>query len=221
MIKIFVGFDECETVAYHVCSNSLIRHSTRPIAIVPLALNVLHDYEEVHFDGSNKFIYSRFLVPYLMSYKGWAIFMDGDMIVTDDIVKLFDIKDESKAVFCVKHNYKTKSTHKYMGKVNENYPRKNWSSVVLWNCSHPSNKILDPSFIQKSSGSFLHRFKWLKDDEIGELPIEWNWLPDEFGSNDQAKLLHWTLGTPCFKDFSDSPMAKLWRDELSLTTHCA
>ena len=108
MISIYVGYDFKETVAYHVCSNSLIRNSTVPISISPLALNLLCNYRELHNDGSNKFIYSRFLVPYLQNYCGWAIYMDGDMVVLDDIKNLFDLRDDNKAVQVVKHDYQTR-----------------------------------------------------------------------------------------------------------------
>ena len=179
----------------------------------------LGQYHERHTDGSNQFIYSRFLVPHLMQYQGWALFIDGDMIVRDDIAKLWALRDESKAVMCVHHNYKTRASTKYLGAPNENYPRKNWSSVVLWNCAHPKHKTLTPEFIQHATGAQLHRFTWLDDSDIGALPIEWNWLPDEFGANEDAKLLHWTLGTPCFKDYAHSPMAKEWHAERELTEH--
>lgn len=219
MIPVFIGFDPREAIAYHVCSNSIIRHSTQPVALAPLALNLLNDYNEQHTDGSNHFIYSRFLVPHLMGYNGWAIFMDGDMIVRDDITKLFDLREEDKAVMVVKHKYETKMTTKYLGAKNENYPCKNWSSVILWNCGHPANKSVTPEFVQGATGAQLHRFTWLEPDQIGQLPIEWNWLPDEFGANMDAKLIHHTLGTPCFHEFATSPMADEWHRERIYTDY--
>jgi lipopolysaccharide biosynthesis glycosyltransferase len=219
MIPIFIGYDPREAVAYHVCSNSIIRHSSQPVAFAPLALNILKGYEEKHTDGSNHFIYSRFLVPHLMGYKGWAIFMDGDMLVRDDITKLWESREEDKAVMVVKHKYETKLTTKYLGSKNENYPCKNWSSVILWNCEHPANKKLTPELIQDSTGTFLHRFTWLKENQVGQLPIEWNWLPDEYGANPGAKLCHYTLGTPCFHDFATTPMADEWHRERIYTDH--
>lgn len=216
MIKIFIGFDPREAVAYHVCCNSLIRHSSMPLSFTPLALQNLSGYKEMHSDGSNQFIYSRFLVPHLMNYQGWALFMDGDMLVRDDIAKLWSLRDDSKAVMCVHHNYKTKAQIKYLGARNQDYPRKNWSSVVLWNCGHPANRVVTPEFIENATGAQLHRFTWLDDGLIGELPIEWNWLPDEFGPNTDAKLLHYTLGTPCFHEYADTPMAAEWHRERML-----
>ena len=220
MIPIFIGFDPREAVAYHVCSNSIIRHSSQPVAITPLALNVLKDYKEKHTDGSNHFIYSRFLVPHLMNYKGWAIFMDGDMLLRDDITNLWNFRDESKAVMVVQHNYKTKMATKYLGAKNEDYPRKNWSSVIRWNCEHPLNRSITPEFIQNATGAQLHRFTWLDDKDIGSLPLEWNWLPDEYGANDEAKLLHYTLGTPSFQEFATTPMGDEWHRERILTDYC-
>jgi lipopolysaccharide biosynthesis glycosyltransferase len=219
MIKVFIGFDPREAVAYHVCCNSLIRHSSAPLSFTPLALNNLSSYREMHSDGSNQFIYSRFLVPHLMSYSGWALFIDGDMILRDDIAKLWALRDESKAVMCVHHNYKTKAPVKYLGSRNQDYPRKNWSSVVLWNCAHPANRAVTPEFVQEATGAQLHRFTWLTDDQIGQLPIEWNWLPDELGPNPEAKLLHFTLGTPCFHEYADSPMAAEWHRERMLSDY--
>lgn len=216
MIKIFIGFDPREAVAYHVCSNSLIRHSSVPLSLTPLSLENLSGYKEMHSDGSNQFIYSRFLVPHLMDYKGWALFMDGDMLVRSDIAKLWALRDDSKAVMCVHHNYKTRAPVKYLGSRNQDYPRKNWSSVVLWNCGHPANKVVTPEFIENATGAQLHRFTWLDDGLIGELPIEWNWLPDEFGPNQDAKLLHYTLGTPCFHEYADTPMGAEWHRERML-----
>ena len=220
MITVFIGYDPREAIAYHVCANSIIRHASQPVAIVPLALNLFKDYTEKHTDGSNQFIYSRFLVPHLMNYSGWAIFIDGDMIVRDDITKLWNLQDDSKDVLVVKHSYKTKMTKKYLGATNENYPRKNWSSVILWNCNSTVNHQLTPAFIEKSTGAELHRFTWIDDSNVGELPIEWNWLPDEYGENNTANLLHFTLGTPSFYDFATSPMATEWHRERIYTEYC-
>ena len=217
MIKLYVGFDPKEAIAYHVFIQSVIKNSSAPIQITPLALSLLNEFKETHNDRSNDFIYSRFLTPYLNNFEGWAIFADGDMICNADIKELIDLADPDKAILVVKHNYKTKFKKKYLGNINEDYPRKNWSSVILWNCSHPKHKILTPSFVAQQTGKFLHRFSWLEDNEIGELPIEWNWLAIEYEANPNAKLIHYTLGTPCFKDFKDSDMSDLWYKYNQLT----
>lgn len=220
MIPIFIGYDPREAIAYHVCANSIIRTASQPIQLVPLALNLFKEYSETHQDGSNHFIYTRFLVPYLMNYSGWAIFIDGDMIVRSDITELWDLKDPDKDVMIVKHNYKTRMKEKYLGSKNEDYPRKNWSSVILWNCSSDNNRCLTPEFVQRSSGAQLHRFTWLEDERLGDLPIEWNWLPDEYGENQQAKLLHYTLGAPSFHEFATTPMGNEWHKERIFTEYC-
>lgn len=219
-IPIFIGYDPREAIAFHVCANSIIRHASQPVSIIPLALNLFQDYTEKHTDGSNQFIYSRFLVPYLSNFNDWAIFIDGDMIVRDDIVKLWNLKELNKDVMVVKHDYKTKMTEKYLGAKNENYPRKNWSSVILWNCNSFPNRKLTPEFVEKSTGAELHRFTWLEDARIGELPKEWNWLPDEYGPNPDAKLLHYTLGTPSFHEFATTPMGDEWHRERIYTEYC-
>ena len=222
MIRTFVGYDPKETVAYHVCVNSIIRHARSILSITPLALgNLASTYQEVHEDGSNNFVYSRFLVPFMQNYQGWAIFMDGDMLLRADITELWGLRDDSKAVMCVQHDYKTKTAKKYLGTPNQDYPRKNWSSVVLWNCAHPANRVVTPQFIEAASGAKLHRFTWLSDDLIGKIPKVWNWLPDEFGENQDAKLLHWTLGTPCFHECATAPMANEWHREALYINHSA
>jgi len=209
-VKIYIGFDQRESVAYHTFVQSLIDHASIPLDITPLAVKTLEGYEEKHKDKSNDFVYSRFLTPFLNDFKGWAIFVDGDMICQTDIKELLDLRDNSKALQVVKHDYKTKASQKYLGNINQDYPRKNWSSVILWNCAHPKHKLLTPDFIANESGKYLHRFSWLEDSEIGELPKEWNWLATEYPKNDQANIIHYTLGTPCFKDYRNSEMSDIW-----------
>ena len=211
LLKIFVGFDQKEAIAYHTFTQSLIECSSIPLSIVPLAENNLNFYNEKHTDGTNKFTYSRFLIPYLMGYDGWAIFFDGDMVCLSDVEELKSFFDPKYAVSVVKHNYKTKQKLKYFGQKNEDYPRKNWSSVIIWNCSHPKNKILTPSLINSKDGAFLHRFKWLNDVDIGSLPKSWNWLAIEYPEKENLNLIHYTLGTPCFKKYSNSSLSKYWK----------
>ena len=209
-INMIVGFDQREAIAYHTFTQSIIEKSSVPVSVTPLAINSLKNYKENHTDRSNDFVYSRFLTPYLNNFQGWSIFADGDMICQADIKELWDLRDESKAVLVVKHNYQTKQNIKYLGNMNENYPKKNWSSLILWNCGHPKHKILTPEFISNQSGKYLHRFSWLDEEDIGELPIEWNWLAIEYPINASAKIIHYTLGTPCFKNYKDTDMAEIW-----------
>ena len=139
---------------------------------------------------------------YLTGYKSISL---------EDIKKLWDLRDNKFAVQVVKHDYKTKIKNKYWGNKNEDYPRKNWSSIILWNCEHPSHKILTPKFIQKQTGAFLHRFSWIKDHEIGELPKEWNWLAMEYEEKKDVNLIHYTIGTPCFKEYENTSLSSHWK----------
>lgn len=208
-MKIFIGYDAREAEVFHVCVQSILMNTKIPVQIIPLNLEQLKSvYTEEHSDNTNYFIYSRFLVPFLCNFESSALYIDGDMVVRGDLKDLMVLNDRSSAVNVVKHNYKTKKNIKYMGTKNEDFPRKNWSSVIIWNCDHDKNKILQPELIKKSSGKFLHRFEWLDDNEINELPREWNWLCDEYGENNSAKLIHYTLGAPCFNAFKDTPMAE-------------
>ena len=219
MYRVFIGFDPREAVVFHACVNSLIRHSSRSLAITPLSLNNLqHDYTEDHGDGSNAFTYSRFLVPYLCDFEGQALYLDGDMIVRNDIIELFETPGDFD-VAVVKHDYTTVSEKKYFSSVNPNYPRKNWSSVVLWNCQAKSNHVLTPEFVRKSPGSLLHRFQWTTDDRIHSLPFGWNWLVGEYPNNDHASLYHYTLGSPCFPEYADGPHSEDWWQEFYSLVH--
>lgn len=217
MIRFIIGFDQKESIAYHVFCQSVLEKVSMPVSFLPLASRNLNFYRETHTDGSNQFIYSRFLTPYLSNFSGWAIFADGDMVCNADIAELWALRDETKAVQVVKHDYKTKQKVKYLGNKNEDYPRKNWSSLVLWNCGHPANRVLTPEFVSENPGSYLHRFSWLSDDLIGDLPKEWNWLAIEYPDNPEAKIVHFTLGTPCFKEYSKTSMASLWYDNYQRT----
>jgi len=211
-LKIFVGFDEKEAVVFHTCVQSIIEKCKVPVSIHPLNLQMFHNYKETHSDGSNNFIYSRFLVPYLNNFQGKALFLDGDMIVNHNLNDLFDQFDKKYAVQVVKHDYKTKFPVKYLGHKNDDYPKKNWSSVILFNCSHPKNKILTPKLIERAKGSYLHRFSWLEDKEVGEISKDWNYLVLEYPETQRAKIFHYTVGAPCFEDFNYGEEAKIWNE---------
>jgi lipopolysaccharide biosynthesis glycosyltransferase len=204
-ILVAIGYDKREAVAYHVCVQSIIEHASEPhrLRFMPVAGE--------QRDGSNAFIYQRFLVPWLCSYVGRALFLDGDMIVKGDVCKLVDNSRLDKAVSVVKHDdYKTKYPIKYLGNKNEDYPRKNWSSVIVWNCGNYKNRKLTPEFVAQSDGSYLHRFQWLKDDDIDSLPTSWNRLVLEQDIKPDDKLLHYTIGTPCFIEYAVCDGADEW-----------
>ncbi len=214
-LNIFVGFDgKVEPIAYAVFCQSVIEKSSVPVSFTPMALNTLSEYTETHTDGSNSFIYSRFLVPYLCGFKGMALWVDGDMIVRTDVAELLYEFDPDEAVKVVKHHYTTKHPVKYLGAKNEDYPKKNWSSVMLWNCSHWLNRQLTPRFIQEQTGKYLHRFEWLKypEEQVGKLDESWNHLVGEYDYDPDAKLAHFTLGTPCFNGYQDCDYSDEWFD---------
>jgi len=215
VLDIYLGYDgKVEPIAYYVCMQSIIEKSSIPVRFTPLALNTLKDYTETHTDGSNSFIYSRFLVPYLNGFKGMALFLDGDMVVRTDVAELLYEFDPDEAVKVVKHHYQTKHPVKYLGAKNEDYPKKNWSSVMLWNCSHHLNKQLTPKFIMDKPGKYLHRFEWLKypEEQVGKLDETWNHLVGEYDYNPDAKLAHFTVGSPCFNGYQDCDYSEEWYD---------
>ena len=206
MIRIFAGYDPRESVGYHVFCQSVIEHTTEPVAITP--------FYGKQRDGTNAFIYQRFLVPYFTGFKGKAIFMDAsDMLMLTNIAELHKLFDMTKAVQVVKHDYKTKHKKKYIGTKmeakNEDYPRKNWSSMILWNCEHPANRCLTPDYVDDHAGSELHRFSWLPDKLTGDLPGEWNVLVGE-QDNPNAKIAHYTLGIPEFTHYKYCDYAQQW-----------
>jgi lipopolysaccharide biosynthesis glycosyltransferase len=218
MIKWFIGHDPVETGTYHVMSNSLMRHSSMPISITPVTLKSLEGIltRDRHPLQSNDFAFSRFLVPWMCNFEGWAVFSDCDMIVLDDPAKLWALRDDRFAVKVVHHNHIPEETTKYLGTTQTKYARKNWSSVVLWNCAHPSNRILTPENINIADGLELHQFRFLNDDEIGYLPKQWNYLVGYDKSND-AKLVHYTTGGPYFEEYRNCDYHQDWWKEKSLS----
>jgi len=218
-MKVFVGYDPREDIAYQVCKHSIL--SKQPDAdVTPLIQKDLRDAgwytRPVDKLASTEFTFTRFLVPELTNFKGWAVFMDCDMILTTDIKELFDCADDQYAVMCVQHDYKVKEGYKMDGQKQTVYPRKNWSSVVLWNCGHPSNKVLTQDQVNslELNGAYFHRFSWLKDEEIGELDHTWNYLVGVYNDLEKPNLIHYTEGGPWFENYRDCEFHKLWKAEL-------
>ena len=214
-LKIFIGYDEMECISWHTLVQSIIEKSAYPVAIIPLSLNNLKKIFTRQRDPkqSNDFSFSRFLVPYLSDYEGYSIFMDSDMLLRVDINSIFNeiYNQQNKAIYVVKHSYESKHTVKFLNSVQYSYPRKNWSSFILWNCSHPSNNRVDLNFVNTATGLELHRFTWLDDDEIGELDVNWNWLVGEYeGTEDNVKNVHWTIGGPYFKKYENTNFNSEW-----------
>lgn len=223
-VPIFVGFDPREAACYHTFCQSVLERSSIPVSFIPLHSKNLRHFDGQK-DGTNAFIYSRFLVPYLQNYRGWALFFDGDMVVLEDVASLWALREQfsfDKAVAVVKHDYKTRHPRKYIGTPMEadnlDYPGKNRSSVILWNCDHFANRRLTPEVIAESPGSFLHRFQWLADDQVGVLPPEWNALAGEQDIGGAA-LVHYTLGAPGFKHYERCDGADHWHRAYKRATH--
>lgn len=221
MIPLYVGYDPREAAVFTVFNQSIIQHTSQPVQICPLHQKALEfDGQQ---DGSNAFIYSRYLVPWLQNYRGFAIFCDGDMIARDDLTKLWELQDPDYAVQVVKHEYETLARTKYVGSPiespNIDYPRKNWSSVIIWNCAHPSNRILTKEYVSEAGGAVLHRFAWLNDTEVGTLPAEWNHLVREQPYTDDARLVHWTLGAPGFEYYMRDDYHQEWNAHLLDAIH--
>ena len=218
-LSCFIGYDSKEDIAYRVCKYSLNKRSSLKTNIISLKLDELvaknYYYRSIDPLASTQFTYSRFLVPALMNFKGWALFCDCDFIFLSDVADLIKNVDESKAVYCVQHDYTPKEKHKMDGKKQTIYPRKNWSSFILFNCSHPSNKKLTVDLVNQETGAFLHQFKWLKDQEIGSLDERWNWLEGWTSNhnNNQPFAVHFTRGGPWFSEWQDVEYAKEWIKE--------
>lgn len=211
MIRVFIGYDQNETVAYHVLAHSIMHHASEPVAITPLKLSQLPMTRERAEFQSTEFSFSRFLVPYLCGFDGRALFMDCDMLCRSDIAELwYSIGDEPVSV--VKHEYAPRPEDKFLGQKQSIYQKKNWSSMMVFN-----NRLcteLTPHTVNTQTGLYLHQFKWLADDSlIGEIGREWNHLVGEYAPNPAARLVHYTLGTPCFRKYEYCEFAQEWRDE--------
>ena len=215
----YVGYDSKEDIAYRVCKQSLISRSSIEMDIKSLKLYELvsKNFYTRAIDplASTEFTYTRFLIPALMNYKGWAVFCDCDFLFFEDVSLLFDSIDGSKAVYCVKHDYTPKEKHKMDGQQQTIYPRKNWSSFIIYNCAHPSNKKLTVDLVNSETGSYLHQFKWLKDQEIGALDERWNWLEGWTSKHNTNSpyAVHYTRGGPWFDEWQNVEFAKDWTEE--------
>ena len=221
VIPIFIGYDFRERAATNVLIDSLYQKSSMPISVTPIVLNQLIN-DKVYWrlrdpKQSTDFSFSRFLVPFLMNFKGWAIFMDCDMLCRGDISELWSLKDESKAIMCAKHIHEPIEKLKFLGEPQSKYKMKNWSSLILFNCS--KCKALSLDYVNNASGLQLHQFHWLESEEdIGEIDKNnWNYLIDVNNKSNnktlpnEPKLIHWTLGGPWFKD--SIPSEKNFSDE--------
>ena len=222
MNNVYIGYDTREDLAYQVSKFSLINKSEN-INVLPLKLTELREKEFYWRDedklGSTEFTFSRFLIPELNNFNGWALFCDCDLLFLEDVNKLFQLADDKYAIMCVQHDYTPSEGTKMDGKQQTIYPRKNWSSVVLWNCSHPSNKQVNKHLVNHpdTTGKYLHRFSWLKDEEIGSIPHNWNWLVGWYKepSDGKPSAIHYTEGGPWFENYRFCEYHQDWKDSLS------
>lgn len=228
-IRVFIGYDRRQDIAYRVARHSLLRRTSRPVLVQPLDATALRRaglFTRAPIPGtwvdemdqrpfSTDFTFTRFLVPALCQWKGLAFFVDCDFMFTSDIVKLFNRVDWSFPVSVVQHQHLPSAIMKMDGRVQTSYPRKNWSSLIAWNCAHPLNETLIPGLVNTWPGSNLHQFKWLPDDQIGSLPAEWNWLEGEQPWDDliPPAAVHYTRGGPWMEGFEDVKYAEMWRIE--------
>ena len=227
MIPAYVGYDEREDEAYRVCASSLREQASVPVQITRIGATGARQaglfdrpvyYEDSQpIDGSDgkpfstDFAFARFLIPALMLYQGWALFCDCDFLFLADIAKLWSLRDERYAVMVVKHQYMPAESVKMDGMAQGVYARKNWSSLVLWNCEHPANTRLSAFEVNRRTGSWLHGFQWLDDEQIGELPLSWNWLSGVSPSlGKRPDAVHFTLGGPWFENHRHHPYSHLW-----------
>ncbi|WP_374338220.1 glycosyltransferase [Methyloversatilis sp.] len=212
MIRIFIGYDPREAVAFSVLSHSIHTRSSEPVAIAPLMLSQLKRdmWRERNPLQSTDFSFSRFLTPHLSGYEGWSIFMDCDMLVLDDIARLWALRDERYAVMCVKHDHRPKEGTKFLDAVQTKYEKKNWSSVMLFN--NAKCRALTPEFVNTASGLELHQFKWLESESlIGEIPARWNHLVGYDAPSADPGLVHFTIGGPYFNEYVDCEHGDAWR----------
>ena len=211
-LRIFIGYDSREKIAFHVLSYSIIANATIPVSITPINLNNFkHFYNRPRGKkDSTEFSISRFLTPYLSNYEGYSLYLDCDIIMLGDVAKLlkFVAGKSTRVLWCVKHKYKPKDRTKFLKEKQFIYSKKNWSSFMLFN--NRKCKILTPKFVSKAHGLVLHQFKWTKEKLIGSLPKIWNVLVGEQKIPKNFYALHYTLGGPYFKKYSKCVGSKFW-----------
>lgn len=212
MLQIFIGFDPREAAAYDTLAHSIRRRASIPVSIRPLVQKELREAglytRERGPTESTEFSLTRFLVPALTAWQGWSLFMDCDMLCRADIAELYAMRQADKAVQVVKHDYVPKTQRKFLDQVQTKYQRKNWSSLMLFNGERC--RRLTPEYVNSASGLELHRFKWVEDRLIGELPKEWNWLVTEYDHDPAAKIVHYTVGGPWFEPYRACDYADEW-----------
>jgi hypothetical protein len=216
VLNVYIGYDPRESVAFYTLAHSILRQASIPVSIAPLMQKQLKGIYTRRRGPteSTEFSLTRFLVPALSEYKGWSIYMDCDMLCRADVAELaMQIhSQEDKAVIVCKHEYQPKAARKFLNQVQTTYPRKNWSSLMIFN--NARCRTLTDQYVNSAPGLDLHRFAWTEDGLIGDLPLEWNWLVGEYQYNPAAKIVHYTLGGPYFDEYRDCDYAAEWFKEL-------
>lgn len=216
---IYVGWDSREDIAYQVCRHSLLKRATIPTTVIPIKQHELREQglytRELDPLASTEFTYTRFFVPHLQNHQGWALFCDCDFLWLADIKELVELVDDRYAIMCVHHDHRPQEEWKMDHRAQTQYPRKNWSSMVLYNCGHPANAALTADVANTESGAFLHRFQWLDDDLIGAVPETWNWLEGWCQKPDTGhpNVVHLTRGGPWFDEWRDVDYGDIWLSE--------
>lgn len=212
MLSVYIGYDPKESVAFYTLAHSILRRASIPVSVAPVMQSQLKGlYTRPRGPTeSTEFSLTRFLVPALAGFRGWSIFMDCDMLCRVDIAGLAaEIERQpDKAVLVCQHDYVPRTERKFLGQVQTKYPRKNWSSLMVFN--NERCRALSPEYVNQASGLELHRFAWLEDRLIGALELEWNWLVGEYPANPQARIAHYTLGGPWFDEYRDCDYAAEW-----------
>lgn len=216
MLTVFIGYDSREDIAYRVCRESILKHSSLPVRIIPIKQDELRE-DGVYLRpadplSSTEFSFTRFLVPHLAGYKGWAVFVDCDFLFRHDIYTVMKYRDPKKAVLCVKHKYTPPEETKMDGATQHQYSRKNWSSFMLFNCEHPDTAVLRPRVVNTATGMYLHQMQWADNENIGELPISFNYLEGWHTKSDCVDpiAVHFTRGGPWFDNWQDVEYADEW-----------
>ncbi len=217
-LKVFVGYDSREDIAWQVCRHSILRRSSEKVSVHPLRQPVVRELglytRPADALASTEFSLTRFLTPYISAHDGWTVFVDCDFLFTRPLDELLPLLDPSKAVYVVKHDYVPANARKMDDKVQTTYPRKNWSSFMVFNGRHPAVKALTPAVVNSAEPAYLHRFSWVDDADIGELDLTWNFLEGEYQAPETPPAaVHYTNGGPWFDAWKGVDYADLWLAE--------
>ena len=222
VVRVCIGYDRRIPVAFSTLAHSITEHSSAPVAVLPLNLRNLkqHFWRDTDPNQSTEFSFSRFLTPFLSGFEGWSLFMDNDVVVRDDIAKLWALRDDRYAAMCVKHDHNPTEETKFLGEKQTRYEKKNWSSVILFNNARCT--ALTPDYVNSATGLQLHQFKWLEGDHlIGELPAGWNYLAGYTRGVEAPHAIHYTDGGPFYPEYETTEHASVWFDAFEKTNHSA